>query len=446
MKFTFLKLVALTVVFSFEVQSHCAVINENAFEAKTGQIIMPWNAKVEQVTAKSQGRVLNLEQLIDGNYRRPTLFDRLKGSTLCFTFKTPQKIGLLAMMQSGHTGWALPKTITLIADDTPVAVVNLALRPTLLDRNINGAVQMFRVNATCRKLELRIDDIYQTGSNLYGGIGDIGEVIYAPAEYVFDTPLQQGHQTLALEIESPREVLAQLDAKIVSEKLTFTAPPFFLKKGLNSVNVKIADFKPKQNYAIDWNPSHLLKIRLRSSDDSVPFHFVAVKPEPKNVPADRWYELPPFTPPTKVENGIIWTEGMSYSSVGKFANAVNVPLLTETVGNNWFQTNVSGGGKYRAQVYMFRPETKNQGALQNFKKKTTSTVLFRTKKKLCEWPLSQFYRKRCGTGFLLSSNLQFVWGRSEPCHHDFVPVLLTMKTTIPEICLMVRPRSRHHGF
>ena len=57
---------------------------------------------------------------------------------------------------------------------------------------------------------------------------------------------------------------------------------------------------------------------------------------------DAWYDLGKFDPPVKEIGGKKWTEGMSYSSSGRFGNSTYNGLLSEVVGDLWFHTYTAG--------------------------------------------------------------------------------------------------------
>ena len=116
----------------------------------------------------------------------------------------------------------------------------------------------------------------------------------------------------------------------------FYYKPVTLNWGSNRFIVEVADFKPKVPYDIDWNFAHAVQFFVPRELGEVR----SVQPVAASRPR-KWYQLPDPVPPKKTIDGKVWTEGLSFTGLGRYPNSQRAENLTETVFSDSFQVLLS---------------------------------------------------------------------------------------------------------
>ncbi len=121
----------------------------------------------------------------------------------------------------------------------------------------------------------------------------------------------------------------------VMERAFFYKPvTLFWGGGRNKFRVRVEDFKPRVPYGIDWNFSHAVRFLIPPELGEVRF----VRPVEFHPPRSKpWYEIADPKPPKKIIGGRVWTEGLSFTGLGRYPNSQRAENLTETVFGDSFQ-------------------------------------------------------------------------------------------------------------
>ncbi len=387
----------------------------DAQEARQTQTINPWRDSIERIEFSNNSK--DLSTLFDGKLGTGALLTKMKGGVLSIVFKELKEIKNLGIVQfEAADNWSNVKSIAISTDGGEPLQVNLAQAPCTFKNPGKGKIQTIFLGKTCKRLDIAITDTYSDGKkDSWGGLAEIGDVVEGAVSYKFTQPLRQKHKSIDLEIESSSEVTADLSFFFLApgatdstrnnnHRVSFSAGPLCLLKGRHSYSIKFSDLKSDGNYGIDWNPGHLANLVLKARDDTAVVSISAVKPLPEGAPEDVWYHLPAFTPPTNKSDGVLWTEGMSYSSAGKFANCNYSPILTEFVYGSWFQVCLPYYNGRSWQVFSMQPNNANHGIPYTDSLDVDWVTSTRTR----TYSDGNFTKQICGAsapGFLIESTL-----------------------------------------
>ena len=353
------KFIVMLCVFVFGYQLNALGVELNA-HADPQYELDSWkksNIVIKAEGCKSERSLLNA---FDGKKNTFCQFKKLKGSEIEIIFKKPRHITQLGILQGGWGNWAQAKNITILIDDKETINVNLQL---LCGKK--ALVQAIPLNKTVSKLVIKVNQVYKKISEdpklkhqqrmPWGGFAGIGPVKYKPIKLSFNAePLSKNQKALILEIESPKAVsgIVRVNVGCVGQ-LVFNAPALNIKPGISKYTINLNQLKPEKNYQIKYFPCHIQNITIRSKNNNVPVKLLSITRVPDKKDKT-WYKLTPQKYPTQQIAGKTWTEGLSYSSAGRFANSTYNGLLSEIVGESWFQVFVAGPKSlFRRQKFNF---------------------------------------------------------------------------------------------
>ena len=267
-----------------------------------------------------------------------TVFGRLEGSRIEIEFREPRNLKLVAFQQGSWGNWARINELRLSVDDGPQEVFTLEPTP---------APQGIPVNRKAKKLVFTIQSVHAgKGIMPWGGFTRIGEAEFDPVHFsTAAEPFPMTATELELEFDVKRAVTVPVRAFVTSSRLEYRAPELQLEPGKRRYRIPIAAFRQTGSYGLDWRACHIESLELGAdAQEADPgFTLKAVRPViPAGASEDPWYHFAPFDPPTREIGGKLWTEGMSYSSSGRFGNSTYNGLLDEVVGDLWFHAYTGG--------------------------------------------------------------------------------------------------------
>lgn len=303
---------------------------------------VPWTEEeIQAVNTNSKDQTRSTRGLLDGKPNTCTFFDKLQGSVTSIQFKEPRKIERLAFLQGGQANWATPRKLRLILDSDESAPVTVDLQ------DARGKVQAIPLNRTARRIDVRVESVWETPGKTksWGGFAGIGEAVIAPAEWsLVEQPLQDHQTKLRVTVTSPVDTQAFVKASM-DERVIYDHPPLALRAGTHEYMIDLGQLTESEPYDLPPYPRHLDLLTIAGSDPSVALRIDALVPvEPAREQA-HWEPLPPLDFPTREVNGETWREGLSYRTAGRFGNSTYNGLLTELVGPSWFRAYTANATK-----------------------------------------------------------------------------------------------------
>lgn len=301
--------------------------------------IIPWETSGFFITASNgkQKPVSKLNAIFDPK-RGQVTFNPLKGSRIKVEFEEPRRIALFAFQQGKSSNWARVHELGVSVDGGPERI--------FLFEN-TAETQAIPINATARELVFSVKSVH-TGKGImaWGGFSQFGAGEFEPVIYsTASEPLPMMAEAVEFVVESKRAMMVPLTAHIASYRLLYRGPELAIKPGRRTYRVNVKDFRETSAFGLDWRACHIRDINFNIDPAEVDpgFKLVSAKAVlPSGAPVDAWYDLGKFDPPVKEIGGKKWTEGMSYSSSGRFGNSTYNGLLSEVVGDLWFHTYTAG--------------------------------------------------------------------------------------------------------
>lgn len=266
------------------------------------------------------------------------VFGRLAGSRIDIEFKEPRELKLIALSQGTWGNWAKVKELAVSVDGGA---------PELFTLKPAAEPQGIPVNRKAKKLSLQVRSVHEgKGIMPWGGFSRIGDAEFEPVRFsTAAEPFPMTATALEFEFKVDRPVTVPVTALVTATRLPHAAPALKLEPGRSRYRIALADFREQKPYGIDWRACHIHTLEFGTDPLSADpgFTLKSVRPiVPAGASADPWYELAAFNPPTREIDGERWTEGMSYSSSGRFGNSTYNGLLDEVVGDLWFHAYTGG--------------------------------------------------------------------------------------------------------
>ena len=309
--------------------------------------IEPWGTAGYTVTV-SNGKDAPAHKLsaIFNPKRWVTTLNPLEGSTIRVTYTPPRYVGFFVFQDGSMRDWSRLKEVA--------CSINGGAEKNVLFDDKTGS-QAVLINEDVHEIVFRVKSTYAGKKKMGGfkqmGVGEFAPVLYSTAK----APLPMKAEAVDFEIECDQELTVPLTAHISSQRLLYKGPMVTLKPGRHVYRVVLSEFKETGMYSLDWKACHICDIRFGVDPRAVTSNvklLSAMPVLPPGASTDAWYELDKFDPPTRMINGEKWTEGMSYSSSGRFANSTYNGLLGEVVGDLWFQTyTASATAMHRRQKF-----------------------------------------------------------------------------------------------
>ena len=303
--------------------------------------ITPWPAAEMAAHARAGDGTApkDLAHAFDGRAGAHSVFSPLAGSAITVRFDVPRDIPMLALSQGTWANWSRVRELAVSVDGGPERLFLLA------DDAASQGLPLEARGAT--SLALTVKSVYAgPGRERWGGFTDIGDGGFDPFRHMAAArPFHKHAEALEFSFDVRRESAASVVALVTRNRLPHRAPDLALKPGTKAYRVDIKDFKEEGPWGLDWSACHIHSLELGADpiDADPGFDFLGVREiVPPDAPEHSWYEMPAYEPPTLVIDGEIWTEGMSYSSSGRFGNSTYNGLLNEVAGDFWFQTFTAG--------------------------------------------------------------------------------------------------------
>jgi hypothetical protein len=130
----------------------------------------------------------------------------------------------------------------------------------------------------------------------------------------------------------------ELAVEVMERAFYYKPVTLFWGTGKNRFRVSVEDFKPRVPYGMDWNFSHAVKFSVPPELGEVRY----LRPVEFYPPSDKpWYDIADPAPPQKTIDGKVWTEGLSFTGLGRYPNSQRAENLTETIFGDSFQVLLS---------------------------------------------------------------------------------------------------------
>ncbi len=301
--------------------------------------IVPWEMSGVSISAETgDGKApKNLANAFTGK-GEAALFTPFSGSRITLELKEPRQFKFIAIRQGTWGNWARINELGVSVDDGTPRIFHLA------DEAVTQAIP---INATARKLAFTVRSTHPgKGIMPWGGIAAIGDAEFEPiCVGTEQEPFPMTAKALEFELEASRPVKVPVTLLVTSSELSYSAPDLVLKPGENRIRVSLSDCRETKPFGIDWRACHIKAIELGADPDQPDAGFVlkGIRPiVPEGAAQNPWYDLGKFDPPTREIEGKTWTEGMSYSSSGRFGNSTYNGLLDEVIGDLWFHAYTGG--------------------------------------------------------------------------------------------------------
>ena len=290
---------------------------------------------------------LELAKAADANFETFALLGTLKGRRLVLEWPAEKQIGELAWVQGGYGDWAVPRKLKVTFEDGTTTFWELDAR--------KGLLQTLPVNRTLRRIELEVVEADTEGRQTWGGVAEVGVAAYAPVTLNFtdsghpvdpenprhfEKPLGPNDWKLDVTLDSSEAM--QLPVTVtVAGKLQYRLPDLVLRPGRKSYTLNFKQAVETSPYQLKWLPCHITGIRIGEDALKTPLTLLDYRRVPDGK-SDDWFDLGSFAPPSKLIDGKQFSEGMSYSSAGRFANSSFNGLLTERTDDYYFQVATYG--------------------------------------------------------------------------------------------------------
>ena len=265
-------------------------------------------------------------------------FSPFSDSRIELEFKKPRQFKSIAIRQGSWGNWARIKELGVSVDGGTEQIFQLV---------DDAAMQAIPINAAARKLVFTVRSTHPgKGVMPWGGLAAIGDAEFEPIRFSpAADPFPMTTEALEFELEASCPIKVPVSLLVTSKQLVYAAPDLELKPGVNRIRIPLADFREAKPFGIDWRACHIQTIEFGSNRTSPDPGFVlkTVRPVvPESAAQNPWYDLDKFDPPTREIDEKTWTEGMSYSSSGRFGNSTYNGLLDEVVGDLWFHAYTGG--------------------------------------------------------------------------------------------------------
>lgn len=306
--------------------------------------LVPW--KMEQIERISgvDGKgeaVQKLEQILDGKPTTFPNFGKMLNAELNIQFKQPQQIEYLAVRQGGWNNWAVPKCIEVTINGGEPVTFELEDAARDRNRGVDGPLQFLPIRASVKDLKIKVKEVHpREGRAPWGAIFcDIGTGQTGPLEVKFKPQVLPGNATgveLLLRSEKAHEVPVKV---IVGLGMEYDAPALTLKEGENRCRIMVDEVKKSREYGIDFTAANIAKIIVGEKDGP---ELLEMKPIGAEFGDDYWFEMEPIPAEYVVRDGRKYRRGLSLLSTGRFGNSTYNGLISDTVGDFWFQTYTAG--------------------------------------------------------------------------------------------------------
>ncbi len=302
-----------------------------------------------------------LKNMTDSNPQSFALLGNLQDFEFYCEFNQVQNIPALACVQGGYGDWSHPKKLQLRFDDGSMIEWPLQLAP--------GELQILPLQRQSKTISVKIVERYQENRQTWGGLAEFGLLGFSPVTLNFrgkadpidtippmkvESPLPKNTRQIELELEADADMTLPVQLK-VAVSLTYDLPALEVRKGRHSYRLNLAQARERQRYGLDWYACHISQLLI--GEKSLPHQLQLLNYQAVTDPSDpepQWYEFAPFRPAKKQINGMEYTEGMSYFSVGRFANSTFNGLLTERTDDYYFQVSTFGPkADWRSQKFDF---------------------------------------------------------------------------------------------